>query len=79
MYRPDHPASWRSGQIFEHRVVMEEMIGRYLLPHENVHHKNGNRQDNRPDNLELWIKKQPQGQRVEDLVTFAKEILELYG
>ena len=58
---------------------MERMLGRPLLDHENVHHKNGNRQDNRPDNLELWSKVQPAGQRVEDKLAWAREIIALYG
>mgnify|MGYP001272925715 CR=1 FL=1 len=64
--------------ILEHRLVMEQCIGRALLPTENVHHKNGNRLDNRLENLELWNKSQPSGQRVEDKVRFAIEILKLY-
>jgi hypothetical protein len=53
--------------MFEHRIVMEQVLGRYLELHENVHHKNGNRQDNSVENLELWISPQPPGQRAGDL------------
>lgn len=66
-------------RILQHRLVMEEFLGRPLEADENIHHKNGNRSDNRLENLELWSKSQPPGQRVSDKIVWAKEILERYG
>lgn len=62
----------------QHRVVMEDHIGRKLRPEETVHHLNGVRNDNRIENLELWSSSHPKGQRVEDKVAWAKEMLALY-
>lgn len=76
---PGHPESKATGWALEHRVVMSDHLGRPLLDHESVHHLNGVRSDNRLENLELWSKSQPWGQRVTDKVAWAREILDLYG
>lgn len=79
VHAPNHPMADSARRVAEHRLVMAEALGRSLLPHENVHHVNGDKLDNRLSNLELWSTWQPRGQRVADKVQWAREVLALYG
>ncbi len=75
----DYPGAKPFNKTAEHVVVMARHLGRPLRPGESVHHKNGIRGDNRIENLELWTKRQPNGQRVEDMVVWAKQLLVEYA
>lgn len=82
IWEPEHPNAnigRNKAYVLEHRKIMSDFLGRPLKKNETVHHKNGNRSDNRIENLELWSSEHPSGQRVEDKIKWAINFLNFYG
>lgn len=78
VYKPKHVNCKSNGYVREHAFVMSQFLRRPLEKGENVHHVNGDKSDNRIENLELWSTSQPSGQRIEDKVKWAEEIISKY-
>ncbi len=80
VHNPGHPRTKTSNKyVFEHILILEESLGRYLFTTERVHHKNGVKDDNRLENLELWTIGHPAGCRVNDLLPWAIEFIRKYA
>jgi hypothetical protein len=75
----EYPGAIFPNRTYEHTAIMARYLGRPLLPHENVHHKNGVRSDNKIENLELWSTHQPIGHRVIDVLTEAVSTIQNYA
>lgn len=82
IWNPSHPNA-KGGRdksyVLEHRMVMADYLKRPLLRTEQVHHRNGDRSDNRFENLELWTTSQPSGQRIDEKLKWAREFIALYS
>ena len=75
VWAPTDPRAGKGQYVFEHILVMERLLGRPMLPEESVHHRNGVKDDNRPENLDTSA---TGGIRVSDAIAWAREILDRY-
>lgn len=82
-YVPNHPHSMSCGCVYEHRLIMEKQIGRYLEKHEHVHHKDEDRANNDPSNLELcsspYIHYQQHAFQNEELIQLLIRYADVFG
>ena len=76
---PWHPNAQKGGYVFEHILVMSEFLDRPLHKNENVHHRNGFKDQNGINNLELWTVHQPPGQRAEDVLAWCEAYIAQYA
>lgn len=74
-----HPNANERGYVLEHHFVMSEHLGRPIWKRETVHHKYGDKTDNRLESLELWSHSHPYGQRVVDKIAWCVEFLSAYA
>lgn len=78
-FKKGHPCADKNGRVQASHLVIYEKTGRILKNGETVHHINGDTLDNRFENLEIWIKRQPPGQRLDDKIKWCIDFLEEYG